>query len=143
MVDRVINLSLGLGIALAAGLAAGTMVLPLPRLFSNDINVVKVLDYLIPVVIFTQPINALAFALDGVLYGVNGFKYAAVSMLMAAVPAIGVMFLGSRMAVELGFGLQGQLFAAWSGLAVVMTLRFVTIAKPLVEGQAPFDKLRK
>ena len=47
-----------------------------------------------PLVAATQPLNALAFVLDGVLYGVGGFKYASAVMAICAAPALGVMFLG-------------------------------------------------
>lgn len=96
-----------------------------------------------PQQIITQPINALAFLADGVLYGVGGFSYAAVAMVMACLPAGAAMLLGSRLSAGLAAGAaqDGQLIAVWAGLALLMLGRFLTIYVPLVARRPPFDKL--
>lgn len=138
--SRVVNLSCGLGVALAAGLSVGTIVLPLTRAFSSDPGVLSVLGSLMPAVIALQPINALAFTFDGLLYGVNGFAYAAQAMAMSAVPAVGTMLLGARWVAETAAGPGAQLTVVWAGLAVVMMGRFLTIFVPFKLRKAPFDK---
>eukprot|EP00775_Hariotina_reticulata_P009516 gene9516-9681_t len=66
----------------------------LPALFTQDAAVLHLARRLMPVVAVTQPLNALAFVMDGVLYGAGGFKYASGVMLICATPSLGLMFLG-------------------------------------------------
>ena len=56
-----------LGIALAAVLALGRN--NIPGMFSRDPQVLALVGALLPFVIASQPINALAFVWDGVLFG--------------------------------------------------------------------------
>ena len=140
--SRVINLSCGLGVALATGLTVGTTVLPLTHAFSSDPGVLSVLSSLMPVVIALQPINALAFTLDGLLYGVNGFSYAAQAMAVSAVPAVGTMLLGAQWVAQHAAGPEAQLTVVWAGLTVVMMGRLLTIFIPFKLQKAPFDKLK-
>ena len=72
---RTLQLGLGLGLTLAAVLALGKG--GLPRLFTGDAAVLAAIGHIFPWVIFSQPINALAFVWDGILYGAGGFSYAA------------------------------------------------------------------
>jgi hypothetical protein len=94
---------------------------------------------IMPIIAATQPINSLAFLMDGIIYGVNGYSYAAVSMFFSAVPASAVMILGSR---AVGTA-DGQLLAIWWGLAILMGLRFVSTYVPLRLRRPPFDVLRE
>lgn len=88
-------------------------------------------------VIVTQPITALAFVWDGVLYGVKGFTYAAQAMIACAVPSVAIMLLAL-------YG-QGnpemQINFIWAGLALVMSLRTLTIYLPFKLRAQPFDDL--
>lgn len=59
-----------LGAVLAGVLGAGMHVVP--GLFTQDPEVLRLARHLMPIVAFTQPLNALAFVLDGVLYGAGG-----------------------------------------------------------------------
>ena len=68
-------MGLGLGLALATVLAIGNG--GLPRLFTGDAAVLAAVGHIFPWVILSQPINALAFVWDGILYGAGGFSYAA------------------------------------------------------------------
>lgn len=72
---RTLQLGLGLGFVLAAVLAIGGG--RLPRLFTGDAAVLAAIGHIFPWVILSQPINALAFVWDGILYGAGGFSYAA------------------------------------------------------------------
>ena len=95
-----------------------------------------------PAVVALQPLNAIAFTLDGILYAVNGYSYAAQAMAMSAVPAVAIMLVGARWAAETGAGAADlQLGVVWLGLAVVMAGRFLTIFLPLKLRKQPFDKL--
>uniref|UniRef100_A0A2N9G9D1 Protein DETOXIFICATION n=1 Tax=Fagus sylvatica TaxID=28930 RepID=A0A2N9G9D1_FAGSY len=64
----------------------------------------------------SQPMNALAFVLDGLYYGVSDFGYAAYSMVLVGL--ISSIFLLVAAPV---FGLAG----VWAGLFLFMTLRVV------------------
>jgi hypothetical protein len=75
-------------------LILGASMNQLPALFTQDAAVLHLARRLMPVVAVTQPLNALAFVMDGVLYGAGGFKYASGVMLICATPSLGLMFLG-------------------------------------------------
>lgn len=75
MADRTLQLSFRLGLALALGLALGSGALP--GLFTRDAGVTAAIQRIFPWVVLSQPLNALAFTWDGILYGAGGFQYAA------------------------------------------------------------------
>lgn len=70
--DRCVLMAAVLGVSLAAVLAAGRGVVP--GLFSRDGEVLALVGGLLPAVIASQPLNALAFVWDGVLFGAGGFR---------------------------------------------------------------------
>ena len=72
---RTVSLAGILGLILGVGMALTSDVVP--RLFNPSADVLAALRPVYPFIILTQPLNALAFVLDGVLYGANGFAYAA------------------------------------------------------------------
>lgn len=136
VVARTVSISLALGVALAGSLAllrggvAGA--------FTRDAAVAACIAGIMPAVVLTQPLNALAFVLDGVLYGVSGFEYAARATVVAAAPAVGVMLLGTRWAAGAP---DAQLAWVWAGLTVLMAMRALTIYVPYRMRHDPFDKL--
>lgn len=132
--SRVLSWGFSLGLVLALALAASQNVLP--ALFTSDPAVLTSVSAIYPWVILTQPINALAFVWDGVLYGVNGFKYAAKAMTVCAAPAASAMLLGLRFA---GQSLDAELTAVWLGLSILMVMRCVTIYLPYRLQRKPFD----
>ncbi|KAG2428891.1 hypothetical protein HYH02_014213 [Chlamydomonas schloesseri] len=166
---RVGGLSLGLGLALA-GLMAAAGQLGLPAAFSSDPEVLRLVSNLFPLLAISQPITVLAMAWDGVLYGAGGFRYAAISMALAAAPAIAVMYGGGGAVQEIfrmmgGYfggsggggaaatatavgaaaaGLSGeeQLGVVWAGLGVLMLMRWLTIWVPYKLRAGPFAKLQ-
>ena len=85
----------------------------------------------------TQPITALAFVWDGVLYGVKGFTYAAKAMIACALPAVALMIL----ALYYPGNPEMQINLIWAGLATVMTMRTLTIYLPFKAKAAPFESL--
>eukprot|EP00887_Chlorella_sp_A99_P001482 scaffold8.g1482.t1 len=133
---RCLALSLCLGLVLLAGLALWRD--QIAALFTHDPAVLVVMSGLMPLVFCTQPLNALAFVMDGILMGVSGFSYAARAMAAAAAPAILVMVVGSHAA---GGSADLMLLSVWAGLALFMLSRLATLFVPLVRWQPPFDVL--
>lgn len=72
VVGRCVSMAGLLGCSLAAVLAVGRS--SIPSLFSSDPAVLHLVAALLPFVIISQPINALAFVWDGVLFGAGGFR---------------------------------------------------------------------
>ena len=72
---RTVSLAGLLGLGLAGVLAV--VADPLPQLFNPSQGVMAAIRPIYPFVVLTQPLNALAFVWDGVLYGTGGFPYAA------------------------------------------------------------------
>ncbi|KAK1356806.1 hypothetical protein POM88_050062 [Heracleum sosnowskyi] len=68
-------LSVGLALVIGLGLQYGCVV------FTRDKHVLRIIAIGVPFVAATQPINYLAFAFDGLYYGVSDFAYSAYSML--------------------------------------------------------------
>lgn len=89
----------------------------LAGLFTKDVEVLGIVRSGVLFVSACQPINALAFVLDGLHYGISDFSYAACSMML--VGAISSAFL---LYAPSSFGLPG----VWSGLALFMGLRMVS-----------------
>ncbi|URD83693.1 Zn-finger in Ran binding protein [Musa troglodytarum] len=104
VIYRVIQIGAATGIALGVLLFFGFE--PFSTLFTTDFSFVTV----------SQPINALAFVIDGLYYGVSDFSYAAYSMILVGV--VSSLFLLIAASV---FGLAG----VWAGLVFFMSLRAV------------------
>ncbi len=101
-------MGLGLGLTLAAVLALGKG--GLPRLFTGDAAVLAAIGHIFPWVILSQPINALAFVWDGILYGAGGFSYAAkvscmiFPLLPAPKPSPKILLFGRHSAAHVSCG---------------------------------------
>ncbi|KAM3274106.1 hypothetical protein ACQJBY_043346 [Aegilops geniculata] len=85
-------------------------------LFTDDPAVLGIAKSGVWFVAISQPINAVAFVVDGLYYGVSDFAYAAYSMFFAG--AISSAFL---LVAAPEFGLGG----VWAGLILFMSLRAV------------------
>ncbi|KAF7064796.1 hypothetical protein CFC21_071036 [Triticum aestivum] len=85
-------------------------------LFTDDPAVLGIAKSGVWFVAISQPINAAAFVVDGLYYGVSDFAYAAYSMFFAG--AISSAFL---LVAAPEFGLGG----VWAGLILFMSLRAV------------------
>lgn len=72
VVSRCVAMAGVLGAALAVVLALGRG--SIPGMFSRDPRVLELVTSLLPFVIVSQPINAMAFVWDGVLFGAGGFR---------------------------------------------------------------------
>ncbi|XP_044497597.1 protein DETOXIFICATION 44, chloroplastic isoform X2 [Mangifera indica] len=105
-----IGLVTGLGLAVILFLGFGAF----SHLFSTDSEVLEISLSGIMFVAGTQPVNALAFVLDGLYYGVSDYEYAAYSMVLVAIISSGFLLVAAPV-----FGLLG----VWTGLFLFMTLR--------------------
>ncbi|KAL5806824.1 hypothetical protein ACOSQ4_029557 [Xanthoceras sorbifolium] len=114
VVFRLLQIGLTTGICLSGLLFLGFGAFS--HLFTSDSEVLKIAWSGILFVAGSQPMNAIAFVLDGLYYGVSDFGYAAYSMILVAL--ISSIFLLVAAPV---FGLAG----IWTGLFLFMTLRVV------------------
>ncbi len=71
----------------------------------------------------------------------GGFQYAATGMVAAAIPALSIMVLGSKMVLSQGLGLDAQLLVVWTGMAALMLGRFLVIFLPFSRRVGPFEQL--
>ncbi|XP_068340039.1 protein DETOXIFICATION 44, chloroplastic-like [Pyrus communis] len=101
---------IGLGIMLFIGFKAFSI------LFSTDPLVLAIAWSGLLFVAGSQPINALAFVIDGLYYGVSDFGFAAYSMVLVGLISSVVILVASP-----SFGLAG----VWTGLFLFMALRVV------------------
>nr|QBM79469.1 MATE39 [Rehmannia glutinosa] len=115
----------GVCLALVLGISFGS----LAPLFTKDAEVLGVVRTGILFVSASQPMNALAFIVDGLHYGVSDFRYAAFSMM--AVGAISSAFMLYAPTV---IGLPG----VWSGLTLFMGLRMVAGLFRLSQPRGPW-----
>ena len=137
IITRTMRFGLVLGAASAALLA---MLAPaLPKVFTNDPATKRLLRIFVPVIALTQPLSALAFVMDGVIYGAGGFAVAAKLMGINAAPSILSMIVGCKLAFRRSPTLQ--LAAIWAGLVVFMLMRGYTIWWVLETRQAPFEEM--
>ncbi|EYU41960.1 hypothetical protein MIMGU_mgv1a006428mg [Erythranthe guttata] len=109
---KVLQVGLIMGVALAVILFLGFGALS--SLFSTDSEVLEIARSGTLFVAGSQPMNAIAFVLDGLYYGVSDFGFAAYSMVL-------VGFISSAFIVLTAptFGVAG----VWGGLFLFMTLR--------------------
>ncbi|OVA07837.1 Multi antimicrobial extrusion protein [Macleaya cordata] len=114
VIYRALQIGLGTGVILAIILFAGFGAFS--GLFSTDSAVLEIASSSVLFVAGSQPVNAVAFVLDGLYYGVSDFAYAAYSMVLIGL--ISSLFL--LVAVPM-YGLAG----VWMGLFLFMSLRVV------------------
>lgn len=76
--------------------------------------------------------NAIAFVLDGLYYGVSDFEYAAYSMVVAALISSAFLLFSAPV-----FGLPG----VWTGLFLFMSLRVVAGSWRLATRNGPWIKI--
>ncbi|MGH2750674.1 MAG: MATE family efflux transporter [Actinomycetota bacterium] len=115
---RLMEWGLFLGVASAAGLYLSRNLLA--ATFSSDDAVVTSATALIAWLALVQPLNALAFTLDGILIGASDTRFLATSMLGSSVAYACV----SVMALNFGWGTAGLAL----GATIWMTLRTATTA---------------
>jgi len=106
-----------------SGLAMGAVVIAvhtvLPRLFTTDPEVIAAAGSFLVAVALMQPINAVAFTLDGLLIGAGDVGYLAVAMFVSA-----AVFVPAAIAVAVADVGIGWL---WAALGLFMATRAVTL----------------
>ncbi|KAG9449618.1 hypothetical protein H6P81_009583 [Aristolochia fimbriata] len=108
---RHLGLLLGLVLALVLGLGMQYGA----RVFTKDINVIKMMHIGIPVYYLTTFMNSLAFVFDGVNFGASDFAFSAYSMILVAIISTVCLWLLSS-----SYGFIG----IWVGLITIyMSLR--------------------
>lgn len=138
VVQRCVSMAALLGCLLALLLGLGRDAIP--AAFTQDAAVLALVASTLPFVVATQPVNALAFVWDGVLFGAGGFRYASVQMALCAVPAVVIMNLGPH-ALE-GAAATVKLQYVWLGLSLVMCFRALSIWAPYKLQLPPFKALQ-
>jgi len=110
------------GLGVGALLGVGFMILApvLPRLFTDDPEVIRAVLAVFPFVALMQPLNALVFVWDGIFMGMEDFRYLALAMVLSA--ACGSLVL--LLVLPLGWGLYG----VWWGIVTLMGVRLGTLA---------------
>ncbi|CAF2123170.1 BnaA03g17740D [Brassica napus] len=122
------------GLATGTGLAAVLFIgfEPFSSLFTTDSEVLKIALSGTLFVAGSQPVNAIAFVLDGLYYGVSDFGFAAYAMVIAGFISSLVMLLAAPT-----YGLAG----IWTGLFIFMALRLVAGAWRLGTRTGPWKML--
>ncbi|KAJ1376210.1 Multi antimicrobial extrusion protein [Sesbania bispinosa] len=128
IIYRVIQIGLGVGITLSMILFFGFGAIS--NLFSTDSEVLDVAQSGVLFVAGSQPVNALAFVIDGIYYGVSDFEYAAYSMVLVGL--VSSIFLLVAAPV---LGLPG----VWTGLFIFMILRVLAGVWRLSSKSGPWD----
>jgi putative MATE family efflux protein len=114
---RMLELGVLFGIVMGAVVAALHTVLP--RLFTTDPEVVATTAGFLLAVALMQPVNAVAFTLDGLLIGAGDVGYLAVAMFVSA-----AVFVPAALAVLVTDAAGGWL---WAALGLFMATRAVTL----------------
>lgn len=112
-----------LELGLAFGMISAVVVLVgrpwLPEVFTNDPAVASLAGFLLIWVAIMQPVNAIAFVLDGLLIGAGDMRFLARAMVVAAVVAVPVA--GSVLVFDLGIGW------VWASITCLMVSRVLTL----------------
>ncbi|KAH1242166.1 Protein DETOXIFICATION 44, chloroplastic [Glycine max] len=129
VIYRVIQIGLGAGITLSIILFFGFGAFS--SLFSTDSEVLDVAWSGIWFVAGSQPVNALAFVIDGIYYGVSDFGYAAYSMVLVGLVSSTFLLVAAPV------GLPG----VWTGLFIFMALRVLAGVWRLSSKSGPWDTI--
>ncbi len=122
--SRMIGLSVELGVVLGVALAAVSV--PLATVFSADQAVVSLTAFLFLWVAVMQPLNGVAFALDGILIGAGDLKFLALAM----VGALSVFVAAALAVLASGWGLGW----VWLAITVFMAARAVPLVQRFRQG---------
>lgn len=106
---------------------------PLCALFSKDKTVLAAAAIAWPLVVLSQPLNTLAFGVDGLLFGASDFRFCAFMMVTSAIPAMLTMKLAPVRGLP----------AVWAGLGLYMAARTLIGSARIVSGSGPWSMLWK
>jgi MATE family multidrug resistance protein len=127
--DRLLLWGLGTGILLAILFAILAPVLP--RLFTDEPQVLGEVARIFPFIVLMQPLNALVFVWDGIYLGLEQFRFVAAQMVLSGLAASVVLLL----VIPLDWGLEG----VWWGIVTLMLVRAISLAwkywKPIPSGE--------
>jgi len=116
--NRMLQWGFGLGAIL--GFAFWRLGPVLPKLFTDDVEIVALAAGVMPFVATLQPIGALVFVWDGIFMGAREFRFLTVSTLVASAGAGAVLGL----TVIRGWGLIG----VWWGITTLILGRLCLLA---------------
>ncbi|KAE8702796.1 MATE efflux family protein 1 [Hibiscus syriacus] len=129
--SRVMQMSFVLGVGLAVvvglGLYFGS------GIFSKDAGVLHLIAIGVPFVAATQPINSIAFVLDGVNFGASDFAFTAYSMVFVAGASIAALCILSK---------SNGFIGIWVALTIYMALRSLASLWRIGTGTGPWRFLR-
>ncbi|KAL8120155.1 protein DETOXIFICATION 44, chloroplastic isoform X2 [Apium graveolens] len=130
VIYRVLKLGITAGVSFTVFLLLGFGAISI--LFTNDSEVLEIARSGTLFVAGSQIMNALAFVLDGLYYGVSDFEYAAYSMVLIGLISTIFIFAAAPL-----YGLAG----VWTGLYLFMTLRVVAGIWRLSSGSGPWKSI--
>lgn len=116
---RMLVLALVIGLVISAVMLALADVLP--HVFTSDRRVLGRLHAIWPIYALMQPLNALVFALDGILIGAGDTRFLKWAM---AFSALGVFVPIALVSLAAHWGIVG----VWCGLLALIVARLVTCA---------------
>lgn len=114
---RMLELGIGFGVLSAVVVLAGRPWLP--EIFTNDPAVISLATFLLIWVAVMQPVNAVAFVLDGLLIGAGDMRFLARAMVVAA--GLAIPMACAVLVFDLGIGW------VWASIAALMTSRVITL----------------
>ena len=129
--------SLGLGLTLGSLLFVGQESSFLLDFFTTDSATKAELARILPLIIFSQPLNSYVFATDGVIEGASEFTFQAQSMILSAAVAMGLYLSLSGM----GYSEGDTLVQVWTSLIVLQFMRGVTATWKIAQKEGPIDIL--
>jgi putative MATE family efflux protein len=117
------------GVALGAvvGVLVAALRTVLPHLFTDDVEVLALASFLLVWVAALQPLNAVAFVLDGVLIGAGDMRFLAWAMIVAA-----AVFIPAALAV---LALDAGIGWLWTSLGLLMATRASTLLARFASGR--------
>lgn len=116
---QVVRRSIWIGVGLAV--LYTLLYSPIGQVFTADLEVQRLFTAVFWMVIITQPLNAVAFAFDGIFKGLGeGALLRNVLILATALVFVPVILIGHQ--------LGGLLFAVWSAFLAWMAARSMALA---------------
>jgi len=133
----VFGYSLGLGLILGFALYLGSETNVLLDFFTRDSATRLELARILPLIIFSQPLNTYVFAADGIIEGAAEFVFQAQSMVVSVVTAWG-LFLVLR---TTGYGDGDVLVQVWTLLIILQLMRGITASWKIAKKDGPINIL--